>query len=913
MDKQLRIQLDTLVKTEMANRHLTYLTKADEQSIFDTIFQTYSIFLSNYQKELKEIIGEYVIPSDVTMVVNEGSRQEPWILLYKKNNKMPYWRGYCQYLSKTGKANLSQLDYETDMIMDNLLNPKSYQGNFDKRGLVFGNVQSGKTSNFIGLINKAADCGYKLIIVLSGMYSDLRKQTQERIDLGFVGSDTGGSFKGWRSTPNVGQFHEQNDGWFGVNACTSNHIDGDIDMDAIQNLSVNMNNSAPTLLVCKKNFSVLNALIQFLCTRIDNYKDQSGYVRIGNVPLLLVDDEADSASVNGQYDAEEIKNASTINAQIRCLLNLFDRSAYVGYTATPYANVLMPKDANNEVLFYDVPNIGELPYGPDLFPNDFIINLKTNTDYIGADEIFQWNDDSVLPVISRFPDDEMKYFNVLESNDLPPCVKSAILTFIASTVVKRLRGLGKNHSTMLFHVDRLIIHIDKWAEIIHGYILWLKQEIFGNTASGNNVLYKIYNIYINDLVGRREIIDHNLILRFGDIENVVYNKEIFDKEVYMVLNKLEVRSIHSEQIDNTSLLTQPLNYKDYEHRNTVEENGLYVIAIGGNKLSRGLTLEGLTVSFFYRYAKAYDTLMQMGRWFGYRPGYYDVCRLYITPELETIFSIVSKNTKQLRDDIDSLMNSSATPRDVIMKIQIGANMLPTARNRMGDGFMIPSTVLEGHKSTSVLKIDTETRLSRINVCLDFFNGIGSSPQFREDRKNNYIWEHVPGEKIVDFVRRFNCIEDPTVVLLDLLLENKMKEGFIVDWTVVLVNNSLKKYGQHVFNILGKDISVSLTKRINYSKNTELFSLPRGIFSGKDEGLDFDQDIVKSCKSYEIRRMRSPLNALLVIYPMTFSEDDAQLIAEYANLPLMGFAMSFPEKAVDIPEIAVVSGINFDNY
>lgn len=901
----MRETLKRFVIQELSNRQLTYIKESDVQSVYDSINQNFGMLLLNYQDELKEIIREFVSPSDIAMVVDQQNKLEPWIVDYKRNNKMPYWRGYCCYLSSVGRVNLSSLDYETDMIMDNLVNPKSYKGSFDKRGLVFGNVQSGKTSNFIGLINKAADCGYRLIIVLSGMYSDLRKQTQERIDIGFVGSDTGGTFRNWETISNVGNFHEEGDGWFGVNACTSNQINGDLNNGSIQNLAINLNNGAPTIFVCKKNYFVLNALIEFLCTRINGYKDKSGYSRIGNIPLLLIDDEADSASVNGMYDPEEVQDATRINAQIRCLLNMFDKSAYIGYTATPYANVLMPKDANNESLFYNHPNIGFLPYGPDLFPNDFIINLKTNTNYIGADEVFQWGEEQVLPLITRFPDDEMKQFDVFESADLPFCVQCSILTFIASTTVRRLRKQEDEHSTMLFHVDRLISHIDKWAENIHKHILNIRQEVGGNTAAGRNLLERIYFIYLNDLVKRQENISIEFRSRFGEIEDVVYNKEDFYKEAYKVIQKIEVRAIHSDQIDNTSPLTEPLNYKDYEH-------GLYVIAVGGNKLSRGLTLEGLIVSFFYRYAKSYDTLMQMGRWFGYRSGYYDVCRLFLTPELETIFGVVSKNTSQLRNDIENLMYSYATPRDVIMKIQIGAGMLPTARNRMGDGFIVPTTVLEGHKSTSVLKTDLDSRIQKKQVCLDFFENIGGIPQLRPDRKNNYIWENVPGEKIVEFVRNFNCVEDPNVVLLDMLLENKMKEGLIVNWTVALINNTRTNYGKHVFNIGGNDVPVYLTKRINCSKNNGMFSLPRGIFSGKDEGLDFDQQVISNLKSYEIRRMRTPQDALLIIYPMTFIDDDPQLMADYERVPLMGYGMSFPEAAVDIPVNMVVGGVDFIN-
>ena len=918
MDNNLRTQLENFVKTELANRHLSYITLDEEQSVFNAIFGLYSFFLTPYKEQLKLIIREYVVnPDNITQIVNSENEQSPWILEYKKNNKMPYWRGYCQYLSSSTKVNLSQLDYETDMIMDNLINPKSYQGNFDKRGLVFGNVQSGKTSNFIGLINKAADTGYRLIIVLSGMYGDLRKQTQERIDVGFIGCDTGNSFRNWGNTPNVAKFHQQNDGWNGVNSYTSSHIDGDINMAAIENMNFNMHNDTPFIFVCKKNHNVLNALLHLLTNRMNAYLDESGCSRIGEIPLLLIDDEADSASVNGQYNPEEIEEATKINAQIRCLLNMFDKSAYVGYTATPYANILMPKNANNETLYYEMPYGGRLPYGLDLFPNDFLINLKTNSNYIGADEIFKWDDKPVLPMISKFNDDELKYYDVFDDSELPPSVRKAIMTYIASTAVRILRGQKQEHSTMLFHVDRFIVSIDQWARKINRYILSLKEEIGANTQQGRFILEIIYkHVYLKDLKCNVNLIDESLVERFGKICTDTYTKEDFDAAIYKVLQKIEVRSIHSERGDQSLNLPpeilEPLNYKDYENRENEEENGLYVIAVGGNKLSRGLTLEGLVVSFFYRYTKSYDTLIQMGRWFGYRPGYYDVCRLFITHELEMIFNIMSNSTKQLRDDIENLMHSSATPRDVVMKIKIGGGMLPTAHNRMGDGFMMPSSVLEGHKSTSIMNTDRTSRIDRLNVCLNFFNKLGK-PEFRADRKNNYLWENISGDEIVEFVRKFNNKENPSTVVLDLMLEKKMKDGLITNWTVVLVNNSRRNYGKHTFNIMGKDLEIFLTKRKNISTNPNLYSLPRGIFSGKDEGLDMNQDQVALCNhSYEIRQMRKPQDALLVIYPMLFDVENEDMFNDYQEVPLMGYAMSFPEAAVDVPEVYVVSGFNMNN-
>ncbi|HWC53983.1 MAG TPA: hypothetical protein VG676_10400, partial [Chitinophagaceae bacterium] len=244
-------------------------------------------------------------------------------------------------------------------------------------------VQSGKTSNYTGLICKAADAGYKLIIVLAGLHNNLRSQTQLRIDEGFLGFDTQHQ-----------RAFNQNNRWMGVgridtsmvaHSLTSSLDKGDFTAGAANALGINFNTNEPIIAVVKKNAGVLNRLLQWLSAQSVEMPDGRRVIR--NKSLLLIDDEADNASINTRPEND---GTTRINGLIRDILRLFDKSGYVGYTATPFANIFIP-------LAED-----------DLFPRDFIINLPAPSNYIGPEKVFGFQplgdddeSDTVLPIVRR--------------------------------------------------------------------------------------------------------------------------------------------------------------------------------------------------------------------------------------------------------------------------------------------------------------------------------------------------------------------------------------------------------------------------------------------------------------------------------------------------------------------------------
>ena len=296
---------------------------SEKEILFNYLAATFSVFSEDYR------------------ILDTDEGYTPWLKDGKASIDWNFWNRYTNYLQKKiAPDTINKLDNLTDDILDRIANP-STPGAWDKRGMVVGQVQSGKTSNYTGLINKSADAGYKLIIVLAGMHDSLRSQTQIRIDEGFLGFNSQRSLQ-YSNTNKIGVgFYNPIDGKTNqpidlpANALTSSHLNGDFNRKVAQSAGIHLRSSDPIVAVVKKNGSILKNLISWLAVWGDKQPD--GKIIIRNVPFLLIDDEADNASINVSKE-----KVSAINGCIRALLSLFEQSAYVGYTATPFANIFIP-------------------------------------------------------------------------------------------------------------------------------------------------------------------------------------------------------------------------------------------------------------------------------------------------------------------------------------------------------------------------------------------------------------------------------------------------------------------------------------------------------------------------------------------------------------------------------------------
>lgn len=550
------------------------------------------------------------------MILTNDKDSKDWVKEFHRVNRWEHWRRFRNYLTSTKKRTafqIRQLHKLTHRVLSSIGNPAL--DSFDKRGLVVGYVQSGKTENYIALANKAIDTGYKLVIMLSGIHNDLRTQTQKRVDEEVIGIDT----EDFETIVGVGKIKKLD-----INPITQQTKEGDISSSRANFPTHNLiTKDKPAIIVTKKVAPVLESLKDIL-SKVDK-----------DLPILIIDDEADQASIdvmNSNIDRNDVNyNPSTINKLIRENFLLFNKRSYVGYTATPFANVLIDHRIDHPV------------YGPDLFPKDFITDLPKQAEYLGPDELFGFKDGEGLPLIRPIEDDKSEK-QVYDATEMPEDLSKAIRSFIMSAAVRHLRGQVKEHNSMLIHINRSVNSHDRIAEVVREEFLTIKTKL---EQSEEDIVKDFQELWRDDYVPT-------------SLEMQIFNEiELWDdviSEIKQVVSLIKIMVINGESNDS-------LDYQKY-----VDE-GLYVIAIGGDKLSRGLTLEGLTVSYYLRSSKTYDTLIQMGRWFGYKKDFEDLCRIYISPDLIKDFRAIAIANFEFRNLLQTMKKADKKPIDFGLRIR----------------------------------------------------------------------------------------------------------------------------------------------------------------------------------------------------------------------------------------------------
>lgn len=590
----------------------------------------------------------------------------PWLDEEKSSIDPYYWNRYKNFLLQIGlpKDVVIDTDIVTDKILGRLGNPNKNVP-WDRRGMVVGHVQSGKTANYTGLICKAADAGYRLIIVIAGIHNNLRNQTQARIDEGFIGRDTGKTQSN-KSGPSkhiigVGKFDSHK-----TPVSLTNTLRDFNKSTASTNTSEIGSYKVPVVLVIKKNHRTLESLLEWLG---DN--SAKGDRAMIDQPMLLIDDEADNASINTKYGK---KLVTKINGQIRDLLNLFHRSCYVGYTATPFANIFIDPDQDHEM------------FSEDLFPKDFIIGLGAPTNYFGPSKIFidgisedkaTWiryihDNEPVLPINHKIEH---------PLNELPDSLKYALRTFLLSRVIRNIRGQKSSHCSMLVNASRFTAVQSKLRHRLH------------------DELEKIINaVRVHASLGKKAI-DNYEVAALKDVWECEY-KECYSD--WSIIQSSIFDAIASAKVVEVNSKENNLKYAETSDR------GQTVIAVGGFSLSRGLTLEGLTVTWFLRNTMMYDTLMQMGRWFGYRTNYEDLCRIWMPKKAVTWYSYIANATEELHEELRLMEEANATPKQFGLAVRSHpASLLITARNKLGSGKKITALIGLSNKFVETTKVSLE--------------------------------------------------------------------------------------------------------------------------------------------------------------------------------------------------------------
>jgi len=669
-----------------------------------------------YTGDLRNIIAEAMISVDTRMgagvsLVDVAAKHDDQWVHKREGIAWIYADAYEKHLRKEGwpPQMVQSLGDVTTRILGHLQDPTS-EGSWNRRGLIIGHVQSGKTANYTGLIARAADSGYKFFIVIAGIHNNLRRQTQERIDEAFIGRSSNPED---RKSIGVGLAAGY------PHPATLTNVNEDFNKNTAAKSGWAINDfSKPIILVIKKNVTTLTALHKWL-----KELNAEGDGRISDVPMLLIDDEADNASINTNKDDLD---PTRTNAMIRRILGLFTKSCYVGYTATPFANIFINPDAYDEEV------------REELFPKDFIYCLDAPTTYFGAEKVFL-NEQTSQSIVRAITDCEslIPYSHKRDHpiTELPPSLYRALDTYVIARALRNLRGHTNKHCSMMVNVSRFVSVQKAVRDFISLREKRMREAVKANYSMPESV--SSANIYMKNL---RLAFDSE----FGD-------SEVTWPQVKSALNGV-FENLHIHVINSKS--DEVLDYQKYASAGS----GLTAIAIGGLSLSRGLTIEGLTVSYMYRNTRMYDTLMQMGRWFGYRPDYEDLCRVYLSGDSINWYSHIAGAADELTQQVQRMRRDGLSPRQFGLYVMSHPDSLViTAANKMRSGEKVKFRQNFSGRILESYIVPTEPDVNVANLYLienAWKNGFGNRKG--RDTGKGLIFSDVSVEVVEEFLLNFRA-------------------------------------------------------------------------------------------------------------------------------------------------------------
>lgn len=771
--------------------------------------------IQNAYIEFKKFAGSRKYLSPPPMLVNADKKDDVW---YPGADNMPdskFWPSLRDYLLLTKKwpnEAVQSIHDASDKIVSWLESP--WASKINTRGLVVGYVQSGKTANFTAVIAKAADAGYRFFIILSGTKKSLRQQTQQRLEkeLVFLNDEV----------------------WFTPTTYT--------DFQPIGNVNFFLSDKKHDKVLCvvKKNATVLRKLIKWL-------KSASPDV-LRQCPFLIIDDEADEASINtakGQANKNpEDTDRTAINKYLVNLLSLLPKAAYIGYTATPFANVFIDPRSEN-----------------DLYPRDFIVALPKPIGHFGTEEIFGRSrlvDDetdeefSGLDMIREIPEDELHFLKPNGNDhsfipDVTSSLANALRYFWMACAARRSRGQENIFSTMLIHTSQLIAVHNSTRFQIEDYCHTILKILSGPSSQE---LIKEF---------RNQWQEEQKRVNSSEFNEQAVDFEAIEQHLCKVIEECLIVADNSQS----------------EYRLSFDRDAKIQIAVGGNTLSRGLTLEGLIVSFFVRSAGTYDTLLQMGRWFGYRPGYADLPRIWMTEELREQFFDLATIEAEMRRDITDYELKSITPKQYGLKIRTHPDLNITAPLKMQHVVNAQvsyederlQTVLFDHKNYDWLNKNLDATSDIIATMV----ALGYLPI---NLDGHYIFRDIPVNLVFNYLDKYNFHTNNRTLQAKYLkgyIEDQNKYGLLNKWNVVIrgvVGNRKKPRGELKLGPLTVPL-LERARRISVKDHAHIGVL----MSKNDTGLDLPipkADLQRlSEEDIKLKREQMLSNVgLLVIYPIS---------------------------------------------
>ncbi|MBF0688427.1 MAG: Z1 domain-containing protein [Cellulomonas sp.] len=744
---------------------------------------------------------------------------------------------------KLGSESAAKIDAASSKVVAMLDHPATPE--FAAKGLVVGHVQSGKTSNFTAVICKAADRGYRMFIVLSGVHNALRAQTQARLVSDIVGA-------------NPTFWHQ----------ITSAERDFVPPANAASLLAVK---DQALLLVVKKNAVVLRKLRRWLLSASEH---------LAQVPTLIIDDEADQATVA----------TKTINPLIADIVEGLPKVCYVGYTATPFANLVI--DPSDERDFY---------------PRDFVLSLERPSSYQGPETLFgrralDGEDPADVPggldVIRDIAEEELPDLRPRSRADIPgfapritDSLRDALLWFWLATAARRCRSGTAEHSSMLVHAHSDTRVHDSYAEPLRQF----RSLTLGALRSGDTRL------------------ETELRRLWHDETSRVPASELGESPLAFA----DVFALLTAVVSDTDVI---LDHYRSQDRLNYDGGPRTVIAVGGNTLSRGLTLEGLVVSFFVRSADVYDTLLQMGRWFGYRPGYSDLPRIWMPAQLRDWYAHLATVEEEIRREIDRYLVEHKSPLDLAVRIRSHPKMRISAAGKMTNAVRAAAAyggeLVESRYFPVAPKEEAGAWLDRNAAAVNDFL-TRCAIRGREDSATvpastgKVLWRGVSSRDVVTFLESYSFHERSVEADRDLLvryIDGRVRAGGLKSWNVAVMGQPTARALKVLELPHGASVGMVRRSRLKNSPITACADI-KTLSGSRDEAID----LVVSAGAAKLGRTgyarlrveQTPETGLVLLYPIDPLSPTTLRGREELDAPadvVWGAALVFPQPSVgsDLP-------------
>ncbi|WP_022706907.1 Z1 domain-containing protein [Paracoccus zeaxanthinifaciens] len=818
--------------TQLRQRHVNYGSLEDTANAIRTELSAFTPFndaMSAALAQAVELVREELQDVEILRPFSIIDPRPEWYSGPAIEER--HWPALHEYLKTKGwdPDTIGSLDDASSEVVSLLGNPNDDK--FACRGLVVGYVQSGKTANMTAVMAKAVDAGYNLVIVLGGVTNKLRQQTQDRFE-----KDVLRHRSLWQLyTTSEDDFVQPANGGFTMPA------DGHAQ-----------------LIVMKKEGSRLKKLRRTI--------DRTPTAIMKKLKVLLIDDECDQASVNsarGEFDM------TRINEEIRRALRALPAVSYVGYTATPFANVF----------------INPYPYGndmdlDDLYPRDFITALKRPVGYFGAREVFGSDSDDVdareRDMIRILGEDEPDLLRPKSPKDkeafrplMTPSLERAVLWFLASCAIRRARGQTDKHMSMLVHSSQYVAQHEYMSELIKN---WVDERRDDFIADSGDAAAKLRQVFEDERTRSTAADGKGIPEQYDAVRK--YLPDVLEQLTYPVENGVS----------------------DAEMRLDFSGSPVTCIVVGGTVLARGLTLEGLSVSFFLRTSRQYDTLLQMGRWFGYRQGYEDLPRLWTTDDLASKFRSLAVIEEEIREDIAMYRENGITPAQFAVRVRAIPGMAITSATKMRHAFPTSmsfagkhvQTIRFNHRDSEIVGANWAAATKLVDAALQ--KGPGTI------EKRGRLFRDVPLAAIRSFIRETDISEEHMDLKKPHLLQYlDDRTAGLEDWNVAVISTKSSTSSKRPLGRLGE---VSTMRRSKLKQSSTLYADIKALMSKADILIDADEEPGNQhdWSAYKACRPEKPL-LLIYLIDAESPPDPTRKSTSRASLDavsdLVGFGIVFP--------------------